>query len=40
VSDSYSKYYLDLKKARIDYDKQLINKESQTISLEKNVSDI
>ncbi len=39
ISDSYSKYYLDLDKAQIDLDKQYINKDSQLLSLNQRITD-
>ena len=38
ITDTYSKYYLDLEKAEIDYDKHFITKESQLLSLDKQIN--
>jgi len=37
ISDSYSKYYLELEKAQIDLEKQIINKESQVLSHDQKI---
>jgi multidrug resistance efflux pump len=40
MNDSFDRYFLDLERSEIDYQKQLINKQTQILQLDKNIEDI